>query len=425
MDHTLPRTPSTPRRTRRVSRTLAVLCTLAVATGPAVAPLAHADELDDKKNQVEKGIKSAQGDLEDSSKELLAATRRLEAARAQLAGAERRLAATEGRLTAARVLDAQMQAKLVQAEQALAQAELELTQGIAAVTEQRADIGRLAAENYQYGDPKLMGLSVVLNSQNPEDLTTQMNTVDNLMSRETGMFDELKAAEALLKVQKDEVEKARAEVAQQRQVAAANLVRRQALERAAAADRAEVATLVSARGTAAAQARQARASDLRKLRQLKKEEERIKRLIIERAQSQSGGYSGDTGGFLYRPVPGYVTSPFGYRRHPIYGYWGLHDGIDFHAPCGTPLRAGAGGTVIAEYSSSVWGRRLLLDVGRVNGKAMTLVYNHISSYRVGNGARVGRGDTVAYAGTTGWSTGCHLHFTVLLDGTPVDPAGYL
>ncbi len=52
---------------------------------------------------------------------------------------------------------------------------------------------------------------------------------------------------------------------------------------------------------------------------------------------------------------------------------------------------------------------------------MTLIYNHISSYRSHTGDRVGRGDVVAYAGTTGWSTGCHLHFTVLLDGTAVDP----
>ena len=89
------------------------------------------------------------------------------------------------------------------------------------------------------------------------------------------------------------------------------------------------------------------------------------------------------------------------------------------------MHAGAAGTVISEYYSSVWGNRLFLDVGRVNGKTMTLVYNHISSYTAGTGARVGRGDVVAHSGTTGWSTGCHLHFTVLLNGNPVDPAPYL
>jgi murein DD-endopeptidase MepM/ murein hydrolase activator NlpD len=397
-----------------------VLCTLVVASGPAV-PLAHADDLHTKKKKVQQSIKAVSGDVEDASAALVAATHRLEAARASLVSAERRLAATQGQLTAAQVLDAQMQAKLVQAEAALAQAQQELRDGRAAVMEQRADIGRLAAANFQYGDPALMGLSVMLNSQNPEDLTTQMNTVDNLMSREQTMFDRLKATEALLVVQRQKVARAKATVAEQRRVAAANLVRRQALEQAAAADRAQVAQQVAARTQAAAQARKIRQRDLATLARLKKREARIQRQILARAAHDKGGYSGDTGGFLARPVPGWVTSPFGWRRHPIYGYWGLHDGVDFHAPCGEPMHAGSGGRVISEYYSSVWGNRLYLDVGRVNGKSMVLIYNHASAYKAHTGDRVGRGDVVAYAGTTGWSTGCHLHFTVMLGGKAVNP----
>ena len=124
-------------------------------------------------------------------------------------------------------------------------------------------------------------------------------------------------------------------------------------------------------------------------------------------------------------MPGAVTSPYGWRRHPIYGYWGLHDGTDFATSCGQPMRAGAAGRVVSEYYSDVWGRRLFLDVGRVNGRSMILIYNHASGYRAGVGDRVGRGDVVAYAGTTGWSTGCHLHFTVMLGGSPVDPMNYM
>jgi murein DD-endopeptidase MepM/ murein hydrolase activator NlpD len=390
-----------------------------------MAPLAHADDLDKKKHKAHQQVQAAAGDLDESSKALTAATKRLAAAQGQLTAAERRLAYTQGQLTAARVLDAQMQAKLNAAVQALEQAQAELDAGIARAKEQRADIGRLVAANYQYGDPRLLSLSMVLTARDPDELATQLGTVDSLVDRETAMYADLKATEALLKTKEKEVAAAKVEVAKQRAAAAANLVRRQALERQAAASRAEVAGLVAQRGRAAAQARQIRAHDLRKLRQLKKQEERIKQLILARARNQKGGYSGDAGGFLYRPVPGAVTSPFGWRRHPIYGYWGLHDGTDFSAPCGTPMHAGARGTVISEYYSSVWGNRLYLDVGRVNGKAMTLIYNHISSYRVRTGAHVGRGDVVAYSGTTGWSTGCHLHFTVMLNGTPVDPMNYM
>jgi murein DD-endopeptidase MepM/ murein hydrolase activator NlpD len=72
----------------------------------------------------------------------------------------------------------------------------------------------------------------------------------------------------------------------------------------------------------------------------------------------------------------------------------------------------------------VWGNRLYLDLGQVNGKNKTVIYNHIARYRVGTGAFVRRGDVVAYEGTTGWSTGCHLHFTVMLNGVAVNPEKY-
>ncbi len=390
-----------------------------------MSPLAQADDLHNKKHHAHQAVVSAVGAMDESSKALTAATRQLTAAKALLSTAEHKLAVTQGELTAARVLDTQMQAKLAQAVQALAQAEQAVKDGEAAVVEQRADMGRLVASSYQYGDPSLLELSLLMQARTPEEVTTQQNTVDNMMDRETTAYDQLKATEALLKVQKGKVEQAKIAVAEQRRAAAANLVRRQALEREAAANRAEVATLVARRSQAAAAARKILARDAAKVRAARQEEKRIKKLILERAKHQKGGYHGGGGGFLLRPVENsYITSPFGWRKHPIYGYWGLHNGDDFHAPCGTPEHAGASGTVIAEYYDSVWGNRLFLDVGKFNGKAMTLIYNHISSYRVRSGAQVGRGDVVSYAGTTGWSTGCHLHFTVLLDGTPVDPVQF-
>lgn len=411
----------TPRR--RLPLIVAALCAGALAVGPVLLP-ATADELDKKHKQAQNGVKNAQSAVEDSSAVFYNAMTKLRLARTQLGLAQRRLARTEGQLTAARVLDRQMQLKLTRAEAALATAEAELAQGKENVKEQRREIGRLVATNYQYNDPRLLGLSMVLNSQNPEELAAQLNTVDSLMSKQTALYDRFRATEALLEVTAERVERMKEAVAEQRAAAAKNLVRKKALEQAAVENRARVLELVSARKSLAVVAARARAADLRKLRQAKKEEERLKQLLIKRAQAQTGGYKGDTGGFLRRPVDGYITSPYGYRRHPIYGYYGLHNGTDFHAPCGTPMLAGAAGTVVSEYYSDVWGNRLVLDVGRVNGKSMTLIYNHISSYKVGSGARVGRGDVVAYSGSTGWSTGCHLHFTVMLNGNTVDPERY-
>lgn len=406
---------------------MAVLATVALATGPAMLSNAHADDLKDKKHKAHQGVKNAMNDLEDSSKELVAATRQLQAAQGQLVSAQSRLAATQGELTTARVLDAQMQTKLVAAEAALAQAQSDVAAGRAKVIEQRAAIGRIAVESYQYGDPGLIQMSVLLKGRSPEEISTQLNTVDSLMSQESAMLADLKATEALLVVQEKQVEAAKATVAEQRQEAAVNLARKKALEQQAVVRKARVVALVGARKAAASQARAARASDQRKLQQLKKEEARIRRLIqIRASQNHSAGYSGDTGAFLLPPVANsYITSPYGWRKHPIYGYWGLHDGDDYHAPCGVPERASASGTVMDEYYSDVWGNRLFLDVGRVNGKTMTLIYNHISSYKARTGDKVRRGETVAYAGTTGWSTACHLHFTVMLDGKAVDPQRFM
>jgi murein DD-endopeptidase MepM/ murein hydrolase activator NlpD len=411
---------------RRVSWTLAVLGLVVFATGPATLP-ARADDLHDKKHKVQQGVKAASEDLEQSSKTAAAASQLLRAAQGKLAVAQTALARTQGQLTAAQVIDRQMQAKLATAQAALAQAEQALTDGIADVKNQRVLVGEMAAENFQNGDPRLLALSAVLNAHDIADTTTQLKVVSDVMDRQARTLEDLKTKESALKAQKITVEAAKADVAEKRQDAAVNLARKQALEQQAAAARAQVASLVNQRAHAAAQARAARASDLRKLKQLKKEEARIKRLILARARNNHGhGFSGNANAFLLPPVANsYITSPYGWRKHPIYGYWGLHDGDDFHAPCGVPERASASGTVIDEYYSDIWGNRLFLDVGKVNGKAMTLIYNHISSYKAHTGDKVKRGETIAYAGTTGWSTACHLHFTVMLNGTAVDPQDYM
>jgi murein DD-endopeptidase MepM/ murein hydrolase activator NlpD len=404
-------------------RTIAA-CAALVLVG-TVVPHAAADDLTRKKREAQGQVRSAQGELAESSKALTSAARRLEHARAALSAAQGRLDKAQNQVDAAARLDARMQQRLQAAEHRLAVARVQLDTARQRVTDQRAAIGQLAASNYANGDPALMGLAVMLNSQDPEEVTSQMNTVDTLMDKQTMLLVQLKAARARMVAQEARVEKAKAAVAAQRKEARANLVMKQGLERSAAQARAEVATLVARGRAAAAQAARARKADLVQLRKAKQQEEHVRRLILQRARQQHGGFKGSSGGFLQRPVPGMVTSPYGWRRHPIYGYWGLHDGTDFRAPCGTPNRAAGSGTVISEFWSDVYGNRLYLDLGKVNGKNMTVIYNHLSSYRVGAGARVKRGEVVGYAGTTGWSTACHLHFTVMLNGSPVNPMNYM
>ncbi|MGN6575253.1 MAG: M23 family metallopeptidase, partial [Nocardioides sp.] len=107
--------------------------------------------------------------------------------------------------------------------------------------------------------------------------------------------------------------------------------------------------------------------------------------------------------------------------HPIYGYRSLHDGIDFRAACGSPIYAAAPGKVLDEYFQTAWGNRIIIDHGWVHGVGLATISNHLTSYAVSVGDHVKRGQIIGYAGTTGWSTGCHLHFTVLQNGEAVDP----
>ena len=143
-----------------------------------------------------------------------------------------------------------------------------------------------------------------------------------------------------------------------------------------------------------------------------------------RPGAQSGNF-GNGGGALARPVNGSVTSPYGYRVHPIYGYYSLHDGTDFGAGCGQKLYAAGNGKVTSRYYSSVWGNRLYLDLGTRARQADHGDLQPPQRVQRRRGQRVTRGQTVGYVGTTGWSTGCHLHFTVMANGSTTNPMNWI
>lgn len=130
-------------------------------------------------------------------------------------------------------------------------------------------------------------------------------------------------------------------------------------------------------------------------------------------------------GKLSMPTAGRVGSRFGMRFHPIFHEWRLHAGVDISSGCGTPLRAAADGVVSHMGYDSSGGWRLVIDHGIVDGARLQSVYLHAQGYRVRAGDRVGRGEVVGSMGTTGWSTGCHLHFGVKANGRHVDPLGWL
>jgi len=137
-------------------------------------------------------------------------------------------------------------------------------------------------------------------------------------------------------------------------------------------------------------------------------------------RSGSGGTSGAHHGFAY-PVSAPITSPYGMRLHPVTHIYKLHDGTDFGAGCGTPIRAAYSGRVAERYYNGGYGNRLMIDHGYVDGRYVTTGYNHAIRYSVSVGQHVSKGQVVGYVGSTGYSTGCHLHLMVWLGGRLVNP----
>lgn len=116
------------------------------------------------------------------------------------------------------------------------------------------------------------------------------------------------------------------------------------------------------------------------------------------------------------------SSGFGYRINPVTGAAGeFHNGSDYALACGTDVKAAAAGKVVEASSSAVgYGNRIVIE----HGDGMKTTYNHLQSIGINKGQKVSAGDSIADLGTSGNSTGCHLHFEVVVDGKEVDPAKY-
>ncbi len=154
-----------------------------------------------------------------------------------------------------------------------------------------------------------------------------------------------------------------------------------------------------------------------------KEQEAIRKLIRREQQEKRGQKKSCKGGRFYPPVQGSVTSSYGMRWHPTQGKYKMHTGVDFGSSLGTPIRAAAGGEVIASRPSTGYGYIVVID----HGSGLSTLYAHMyaQDVKVDVGDTVSKGQVIAAVGNNGWSTGPHLHFEVLKNGEPTDPMPYL
>lgn len=151
--------------------------------------------------------------------------------------------------------------------------------------------------------------------------------------------------------------------------------------------------------------------------------QRKQKEIAERAAAAnvpSPGTAQSAQGMIW-PTQGRFSSGFGYRRHPILGYSRLHAGVDIGNSSGTPIWAAKAGTVIFSGWRGGYGNAVIVD----HGGGVSTLYGHMSQRLVSEGTNVGTGETVGLMGSTGMSTGPHLHFEVRINGSPNDPLAFL
>ena len=405
--------------------------TLLLALTPPTLANDRGDQLEDRKNEVTREVKRAHEHLHESTQKLVRAREALDEAKADVRQARDVMQTARHERLAAALVDDRAQATLDAAEAELAATERRVAQAARSIDRQEDELRRLAVESYQSGDTALMSLSMVFTTDEAVDLVDRLGSARSIVDREAAALGRLEATRAVLDVQRARLEETRDAVAERRDEAAETLEQRAAAEARAEAAKLEVQRLADIAKDRKADARKARADDLKQLRKIRKEQKRVERMLdryyakMRRQARRDARVAPSKSTGLMWPTPGWISSPYGMRRHPIYRYFRLHDGIDIASNCGRPVRASAGGRVVARYSSGVYGKRVVIGHGIRGGKGLATVYNHMSRFSTFTGQKVKRGDVIGFVGSTGWSTGCHNHFMVLRDGRPVNPSPWL
>ena len=271
-----------------------------------------------------------------------------------------------------------------------------------------------------YINGRLSYIDVVIGSKDFNDFANRLEILKRIIDSDINLINEIKKERAEIEARKQALEQSRAKLVE--------------LEKAAVAKQAEIEQKKQERAVVLEKAKTDQATAMKAIEELNASSAQITALLKQRQaeraaaraaaaqQASSSGYTWVQGtGQLGWPVSGEITSPYGYRTHPIWGTTIYHSGIDIGVDEGTPVHAADGGTVVWSGWMGGYGYAVVID----HGNGMSTLYGHNSDLAVSEGQDVGKGQVIAYAGSTGNSTGPHVHFEVRISGDPVDPMGYL
>ena len=357
----------------------------------AVAPVL-ADELEEKQQQ----LNSVQQQIEAQQRKAELARRKEQSIAEQLRAIQQELDTAEDEYET-------VNDQLENTEQHI-KANVELSNRLTKKLEvQTKTLHRRIRDIYKNGQVNY--LDVLLGAKDFNDFVGRMDILKKILAYDNALIQGTKADRETLRKAKEQLEADRAKIVELRKLAAAK--REQVAER-----RQERRGVLNA-------ATYERETAERAYRELIETSRQIEQMI-KRIQSGEKNIGGSTGTMTW-PAEGEITSPFGWRVHPIFGTQRLHTGIDIGADYGDAIRAADGGVVIHADWMGGYGNAVIID----HGNGISTLYAHNSQLLVSEGQTVAKGQTVARCGSTGYSTGPHLHFEVRHNGSPVNPLNYL
>lgn len=379
--------------------------------GQAIHMPAYADDLDDQ-------VQDLQGQIDSSRLEQENWQQVIEDVSAKLKQIQADLDAANARLQSIQTKQAEINAQIAQTQNEIVKMEAYLK------TRQNV-LNRRVRAIYMHG--QLNYLEVILGANSFSDFANRVELLKRVIRSDYNLILEIQKQKAAIEAKKAQLEEDKRQL--DALAAEAEKTRQEIAKKKA--EQQKVLDAAKSNKAAAAQMEQDLNAQLASVRNLIQQRLAAAEAARQAAQQQAasddegGGGSDDNyvqgTGAMGWPCSGPITSPFGYRTHPIFGTTIFHAGIDIGVDYGTPIHAADSGVVVYSGWISGYGNAVIID----HGGGISTLYGHNQSLAVSEGQSVSKGSVIAYAGSTGNSTGPHCHFEVDVNGSPVNPMGYL